>query len=103
MNRFERILTDKLAEIEARGALKGNEKVITAVLPPENGKGPRYIIEGQEDRTFIRMNANAYLGLARDEGMVHAEEAARDLRRRDRPEDDRDRLADRLVEDPQLV
>ncbi|MEA3230832.1 MAG: aminotransferase class I/II-fold pyridoxal phosphate-dependent enzyme [Thermodesulfobacteriota bacterium] len=75
-SRFEQTLINKLAEIDANGALKGREKIITAIKPPENGKGSRYFIEGQGDKAFIRMNANAYLGLARDEGLVKAEEAA---------------------------
>jgi len=75
-SRFEQTLINKLAEIDANGALKGREKIIRAIEPPENGKGPRYFIEGQGDKAFIRMNANAYLGLARDESLVKAEEAA---------------------------
>ena len=75
-SRFEQSLIKKLAEIETKGALKGHEKIITAIKLPENGRGPRYFIEGQGDKAFIRMNANAYLGLARDERLVSAEEAA---------------------------
>jgi len=75
-SRFEQSLIKKLAEIDAKGALKGHEKIIAAIKPAENGRGPRYFIEGQGDKAFIRMNANAYLGLARDERLVSAEEAA---------------------------
>ena len=75
-SRFEQTLINKLAEIDAKGALKGREKIITAIEPPKNDKGPRYFIEGHGDNAFIRMNANAYLGLARDESLVKAEEAA---------------------------
>jgi glycine C-acetyltransferase len=75
-NRFEKILIDKLRKIESTGSLKGHEKIIVAIKPPRNGKGPRYIIEGHGDKAFIRMNANAYLSLARHERLINAEEVA---------------------------
>ncbi len=75
-SRFETILTDKLSEIENKGALKGREKIITTIKPPEGEKGPRYFIQGEGDKAFIRMNANAYLSLARHERLVRAEKIA---------------------------
>ncbi len=75
-SRFETILTDKLSEIEHRGALKGREKVITTIKPSKGENGPRYFIEGEGDKAFIRMNANAYLSLARDERLAKAEKLA---------------------------
>lgn len=74
-SRFERMLADKVAAMETAGGLKGREQVITAVLPPENEKGPRYTIAGY-DRPFLRMNANAYLGLGCEDALIEAEEAA---------------------------
>jgi glycine C-acetyltransferase len=75
-SRFETILSDKLNKIERTGALKGREKVITAIKPPEGKRGPRYFIQGEGDKAFIRMNANAYLSLARHERLVTAEKRA---------------------------
>lgn len=66
----------KLAEMDGRGARKGREKVITGVLPAEGDRGPRFLIEGHGDRPFLRMNANAYLGLSLREELIRAEEAA---------------------------
>ncbi len=74
-SRFEEMLIGKLGQMDAQGGLKGREKVIIAVRPPEGGMGPRYVIEGY-DKAFLRMNANAYLGLGRDDGLIAAEEAA---------------------------
>ncbi len=74
-NRFEKLLADHVAALDAAGGLKGLEKVITGVRPPKNGKGPRYTIAGF-DRPFLRMNANAYLGLGRENALIKAEEEA---------------------------
>ncbi|RTZ96483.1 MAG: pyridoxal phosphate-dependent aminotransferase family protein [Deltaproteobacteria bacterium] len=74
--RFEKMLMGKLREFEQTGGLKGHEKVITAVKPPEGEKGPRYFIAGEGDKAFIRMNANAYLSLARDHRLVAADAAS---------------------------
>ena len=45
------------------------------VLPPSKGLGPRFLLEGQGDRPFLRMNANSYLGLGLHPQVVAAEEA----------------------------
>lgn len=72
---FAAALQSELAQLAARGSRKGEETVITAVLPPEGDRGPRYLLAGQGERRFLKMSSNGYLGLSlRPE--LHAAEAA---------------------------
>ena len=75
-DRLTQKLSDQIAELEAAGARKGHERVINAVLPPRDGFGPRYLLDGFGERPFLRMNANSYLGLSFQADIVAAEELA---------------------------
>ena len=74
--RLEQALAAELAEQERAGTRKGAEAVIVGVVPPADGRGPRYLLQDEGDRPFLRMNSNGYLGLALDSEIVGAEEAA---------------------------
>ncbi|MBM2830764.1 MAG: aminotransferase class [Gammaproteobacteria bacterium] len=76
LKKIEAFLTDKLADVKARGAFKGEEKIITGVKAPESGFGQRYMLKGFGDRAFLRMNSNSYLGLASDQRVIKAESRA---------------------------
>jgi glycine C-acetyltransferase len=71
---LERILNERLDELKVQGTLKGKEMVIIGVKPAEPGKGPRYYIEGQGSKEFLKMNANSYLGLSLNQEVIEAEE-----------------------------
>lgn len=71
---LEGVLNERLDELKVEGTLKGKEMVITGVKPAEPGKGPRYYIEGQGDKEFLKMNANSYLGLSLNQEVIEAEE-----------------------------
>jgi len=58
------------------GSAKGKEMVITGVKPAEGNKGPRYYVEGQGDKEFLKMNANSYLGMSLHKDVIEAEEKA---------------------------
>jgi glycine C-acetyltransferase len=58
------------------GTAKGKEMVITGVKPAESNKGPRYYVEGQGDKEFLKMNANSYLGMSLRKDVIEAEEKA---------------------------
>lgn len=73
--RIDRVLAAELEELVAAGTDKGTETVVTDVLPPRSGLGPRYRLAGH-DREFLRMNSNSYLGLSHHPAVVDAEEAA---------------------------
>ncbi len=75
-DRLEKLLAAQVEDLDRAGPLKGRETVILGVVPPQDGKGPRYLLQGQGERPFLRMNANAYLGLSFHEEVIAAEEAA---------------------------
>ena len=75
-DRLEQALGNALDELAAAGRRKGRESVFAGVVPAAAGKGPRYLLEGEGERPFLRMNANGYLGLALTEDLIAAEEAA---------------------------
>ena len=52
--RLEKVLEERLDELGRSGRLKGKEMVIAGVVPPRNGNGPRYLLDGEGDRPFLR-------------------------------------------------
>jgi glycine C-acetyltransferase len=75
-DRLERVLSQELeARIQA-GLRKEAESVIVRVLPATDERGPRFLLAGEGDRSFLRMNANGYLGLAYHPEVIAAEERA---------------------------
>ena len=75
LDRLTEVLRAQVAELEERGTAKGAEKVVVAVLPPAGERGPRFRLEGQGGKEFIRMNSNSYLGMGLRPEVVEAEEA----------------------------
>ena len=69
-------LDQTLNELKAKGTAKGKEMVITGVKPAGGKNGPRYYIEGEGDKEFIKMNANSYLGMSLRKDVIEAEEEA---------------------------
>jgi glycine C-acetyltransferase len=76
LERFEPKLQEEIAALELAGTAKGVERVVVGVLPASGARGPRFLLEGEGDRPFLRMNSNSYLGLGLDAALVHAEEEA---------------------------
>ncbi|WP_374087622.1 aminotransferase class I/II-fold pyridoxal phosphate-dependent enzyme [Methylomicrobium lacus] len=76
LSKIETLLQDKVSQLRQQGISKGREKVITGILPAVDGFGPRYLLEGFGSRHFLRMNANAYLGLGLDPRVIRAEAEA---------------------------
>jgi glycine C-acetyltransferase len=74
--RLEKTLAHEITELEARGAAKGAEKVVTGVLAAEGDRGPRFLLEGHGDKAFVRMNSNSYLGMSLRPEVIAAEEEA---------------------------
>src|SRR5579883_1199072 len=71
-----RALAARLEELTRSGRLKGKEAVISRVIAGQDGHGPRYVIEDEGDRPFLRMNSNSYLGMALRAEVIEAEEQA---------------------------
>lgn len=74
IDRLAEVVARQVAALEEQGTAKGAEHVVRQVVPPADGLGPRFLLEGQGDRPFIRMNANSYLGLGFHPAVVEAEE-----------------------------
>ncbi len=74
--KLRKTLAARLDELTVAGRAKGKETVICGVAPPRGGDGPRYLVEGEGDRRFLRMNANNYLGMALSPEVIAAEAAA---------------------------
>ncbi|OQY15613.1 MAG: 7-keto-8-aminopelargonate synthetase [Desulfobacterium sp. 4572_20] len=74
MKALERVLNESLNDLKTKGTFKGKETLITGIKPAEPGKGPRYYIEGQGDKEFLKMNGNSYLGLSLNPEVIKAEE-----------------------------
>ena len=75
-DRLHQTLSAELADLRARGVTKGDETVVVGVVPAAGDRGPRYLLAGEGDRQFLRMNSNSYLGLSSRPELVRAEETA---------------------------
>ncbi len=76
LDRLNPVLDAHVAGLEEAGTAKGAEVVVTAVRRAEGERGPRFLLEGEGDREFIRMNSNSYLGLGLEPEIIAAEEEA---------------------------
>jgi len=74
-NRLDETLGAELSELRSTGTDKGDESVVTGVVPPTAGRGPRFRLAGS-DQDFLRMNSNSYLGLSTHPAVLDAEEKA---------------------------
>ena len=75
-DRLSALLKKSLGELTASGRAKGAESIVCGVIPPRQGRGPRFLLEGEGERKFLRMNSNSYLGLSLNREMLEAEDAA---------------------------
>jgi glycine C-acetyltransferase len=75
-DRLDQLLMERVGDLERAGTAKNRETVITGILRPTGADGPRYLLAGEGDRPFIRMNSNGYLGMALRSEIIAAEEQA---------------------------
>jgi glycine C-acetyltransferase len=73
---LRKVLAARLEEMAQSGRLKGGETVLRAIISAQDGSGPRYLIEGEGDKPFLRMNTNSYLGMALRSEVIAMEEQA---------------------------
>ncbi len=73
MTKLENALNAYVDDVKAKGTAKGAEMVITEIIPPKDGNGPRYVVEGYKQQ-FIKMNSNSYLGWSMNKDVIAAEE-----------------------------
>ena len=73
LSKIEPLFLEKLGQLQQQGIRKGEEKIVTDVIPSSGGLGPRYRLHGYGERAFLRINSNSYLGLARHPTVIAAE------------------------------
>jgi glycine C-acetyltransferase len=76
LDRLSSALDAHVRSLEEAGTAKGREAVVVGVIPSAGDRGPRFLLDGEGDKEFIRMNSNSYLGLGLHPGVIAAEEAA---------------------------
>ncbi len=75
-DRIEKTLAAEIAALDKTGSAKRCETVIAKVIAAAAGKGPRYLLDGEGDKRFLRMNANGYLGMSLNTEVMEAEKVA---------------------------
>lgn len=75
LDRLDISLQEELAALEDEGRTKIPERIITGYIPPRDGKGPRYRLEGSS-KEFIRLNSNSYLSLSCHPELIRAADQA---------------------------
>lgn len=75
-DRLGKVLEEHVRGLERAGTAKGAETVVVEVKPAAGDRGPRFLLEGQGSKEFIRMNSNSYLGLGLHPEVIRAEEEA---------------------------
>jgi glycine C-acetyltransferase len=76
LDRVSAVFDAHVKSLEEAGTAKGSEHVVVAVKPARGDRGPRFLLQGQGDKEFIRMNSNSYMGLGLHPDVMAAEEAA---------------------------
>ena len=73
-DRLDATLSLELDSLRKDGTDKGQESVVTDVIPAGRGFGRRYRLAGS-DAEYIRINSNSYLGLSAHPAVTASEEA----------------------------
>ena len=76
VDRLSDVLSSHVSGLEEAGTAKGAETVVVGVRPAEGNRGPRFLLRGEGDKEFIRMNSNSYLGMGLRPEVIEAEERA---------------------------
>ena len=74
-DRLDISLTAEIDALKEEGRAKPEERIIEAYIPPQGDKGPRYKLKGS-DKSYIRLNSNAYLSLSNHPKLMAAADQA---------------------------
>jgi glycine C-acetyltransferase len=75
LERYSAALKEEIQQLSEQGRTKGPERVIVDYVPAQDGFGPRYQLQGQ-DQNFLRLNSNSYLSLSHHPAVLEAADAA---------------------------
>lgn len=77
LDKLNASVSAEVAALSGEGRAKAPERVLSGFVPAAGGRGPRYLLQGQQGE-YLRMNANSYLSLSHHPAVLHAaDEAAR--------------------------
>lgn len=75
LEKIKPVIEQTLSQYKKSGILKGKEAVIVHIKPASGKKGLRYILAG-DNKEYIKMNSNSYLGLSLNKEVIKASEKA---------------------------
>ena len=76
IEKLTNVLRNEINELVEKGTSKGKELVVTGFKRGDGVKGTRIFIEGYDNKEFLKMNSNSYLGMSIREEVIKAEEEA---------------------------
>jgi glycine C-acetyltransferase len=69
-------LTKHIEQLKSQGISKGEEKIVLGKQVAKDGYSERYFLQGYQERAFLRMNSNSYLGFTEHAKIIQAEAEA---------------------------
>lgn len=66
-------LTKYIEQLKSQGISKGEEKIVIGKQVAKDGFSERYFLQGYQERAFLRMNSNSYLGFTDHVKIIQAE------------------------------
>ena len=76
LDRLAAVLASHVESLGEAGTAKGEESIVVSTKPAEDGRGTRFLLKGEGEQEFIRMNSNSYLGMGMRAEVIAAEENA---------------------------
>ena len=76
LSKIEPLLIRHIEQLDSKGISKGDEKIIIGKQATKDGYSERYNLLGFENRSFLKMNSNSYLGFSIHEKIIEAEAKA---------------------------
>ena len=76
LDRLAAVLASHVESLGEAGTAKGEESIVVSTKPAEDGRGTRFLLKGEGEQEFIRMNSNSYLGMGMRAEVIAAEESA---------------------------
>jgi len=76
LDKIEKTISERLSQLKKAATIKGKESVILKIKKPQGEKGPRYIIDEEPGKEFIKMDSNSYLGMSLNKEVIEAEKEA---------------------------